>query len=113
MAKKVLPELDETSIGNVLVEMGLLTLESLSDLVNKFKSLDQDELLGQFIVKNTDITQDQLDIALVKQYKMRGKLTHANVVKALDASLNTQQKVVAGVTGLCVAAQEILKSGSG
>ena len=65
------PEEDPASIGNVLVEMGLLTEHQLKQIVIEFKA-SKEELLGQFIVRKTPITEDQVELAFLRQQKLRG-----------------------------------------
>ena len=59
------PEDDDTSIGNILINMGLLTEDELEEIVAAFQR-SKEELLGEFIVRATadrpnPITEEQIE----------------------------------------------------
>jgi hypothetical protein len=78
MSKKN-PEKDPTSIGNVLISMGLLDRETIKKLSEEFEKT-RGELIGQFIVKHSDVKDDHIKLALMKQKHMRG----ISAVKLMD-----------------------------
>lgn len=65
------PKTDQTSIGNVLVKRGYISRDQLDQYVARFR--DQvDMRIGEFMVGEGAITQDQLETALLHQQMMRG-----------------------------------------
>ena len=88
------PEEDPTSIGNVLVDLGFITVQDLERAVREFKEL-KEEFLGEFLIRKTQLTEDQLHLALLKQSELRGKPpTHSAVVKAFGASLKSNDRLL-------------------
>jgi len=86
------PEADPTSIGNIIVNLGFITEEQLSEAVKEFKA-SKEELLGQFLLRQTPLTESQLKIALDKQDRLR-KPTHATVVQAFNKNRETNDRLV-------------------
>ena len=91
---KLPPEDDPLSIGNILVEMGLLSADELTILVQEFK-LSENELLGQFIVRKTRVTEEQVEIAWMKQERLRKKINHRSILKACRTSSKSSDKLIA------------------
>jgi len=102
------PDKDPASIGNILIDMKLLSEFQLSELVDMFKA-SKDELLGEFIVRRTKITVDQIEIALLRQKRMRGKTNEAMVIRLLEISKDSHQNVVAIADQLTMATKMALK----
>jgi hypothetical protein len=89
------PEKDPASIGNILVNMGLLTEKELIEIVKDFRAA-KDELLGEFIIRKTNekdvengeykytpISEEQIEFALFKQRAMRGKVNGSVLDQAM------------------------------
>ena len=93
------PEADPASIGNILVEMKLLTAHELIEIVKEFKNTE-DELLGEFIIRKTSITEDHIQIALVKQEQLRGNVDDDMVTKVIEIAKARQRKLANGVEEL-------------
>ncbi|KKL17619.1 hypothetical protein LCGC14_2483750 [marine sediment metagenome] len=100
MSKRpLMPEKDSTSIGNILVEMELISKEELDDLVLNFK-VSKEELLGEFIVRETQdskrrVTTDHIELAMMRQRALRnGRPTHAAMVTALKVASKLNDKVI-------------------
>jgi hypothetical protein len=92
--KPLTPEEDLTSIGNILIEMGLISKEKLIELVKEFQ-VSKEELLGEFIVRHTHITEEHIEIALVRQRAMRnGHTTHAAVMDACTVASKVNERIV-------------------
>jgi hypothetical protein len=108
MSKQLPPEEDPTSIGNILVSMGLLTEEKLAELVEDFKA-SKEELLGQFIVRRTELTEHQIEVAWLRQKRLRGKTNEAVVVRLMEISRTTNERIVNGADQLMMAAKVALK----
>lgn len=86
------PEDDPSSIGNVLLCMGILKPHELQQVVNKFKA-SKEELLGQFIIRETHVTEHQLEIALLKQKVMRGESDRKVLNRLLEISQESGDRV--------------------
>lgn len=106
--KRRTPEEDETSIGNLLVSMGLLTTGELTNIVKEFRE-SKEELLGQFIVRKTAITEDQIEIALLKQRVLRGRADQKVYDRLLEISQNSSKRVSKGLDELTRAANQAVK----
>ena len=66
------PKTDPSSIGNILIEMGTITANELMEHVRSFKlSSHNGERLGEYLVRESCLTMEQLEIALDKQKRMR------------------------------------------
>ncbi|MGW8179337.1 MAG: hypothetical protein ACWGQW_11335 [bacterium] len=68
----VRPEDDPTSIGNILIQMGFISHNDLSRMVKEFK-ISKEEMLGEYFVRHTQLTVEQLEMALIRQQNMRGQ----------------------------------------
>ena len=62
---------DPTSIGNILLELGLISRLQLSEALR----WQEEHLLGKILVEHRMITQESLDMALLKQRLARGNMT--------------------------------------
>jgi hypothetical protein len=100
---------DATNIGNVLVEMGLLTKTQLASIVVDFKAA-KDELLGQFIVRKTALTEDQIELAVLKQKIMRGESGDKVIDRLMEISRRSGDKVNEGLDGLTALSPEAINS---
>ena len=107
----VVPAEDPTSIGNILVEMGLLNQEQLVELVAKFRE-KHDELLGEFIVRNAPgITEEHVELALIRQQSLRGngRISRETVARSFTLSSTVQQNLVGNITEFAGFARSIAK----
>jgi len=102
------PEDDPTSIGNVLVEMKLLSESDLERIIEEFKA-SKEELLGQFIVRKSAITDDQLELALLKQKVMRGEGGQKVFDRLVEISQRSGQRVCNGLDELTTLAKATVK----
>lgn len=108
MAKRP-PEEDPASIGNILVEMGLLTEDELARLVSDFNA-SKDRRLGEYIVRHTRITEHHIKLALAKQQRMRGKTNEATVVSLMEIAQTTHERVMNGADQLLAVSKEFAKA---
>lgn len=97
------PEDDPTSIGNILVSMGLLDAETLRSMVEEFRSA-HDEMLGEFLVRRLGISESHVELALLRQHRLRGGNGSSTMFKALEISKRSQQRITAKVEEVAVAA---------
>lgn len=91
--KTLPPAEDPSSLGNIFIEHGLVTHEQFAGLLAEFQNMKVEMLIGQFLVSQTIITQEELDLMLLKQDRMRkgGGTTHASLMKIMDIAQRTQE----------------------
>jgi len=65
------PSEDPTSLGAVLLELGLVTQEQLNDVIEQQQHMREETMLGVLLVHNGVLTQSELEIALSAQQGMR------------------------------------------
>lgn len=65
---------DPSNIGNILLQLGLLTEEQLKQIVQRAQE-EQDKVFGQIAIEAGYINQADVDLALAKQAMMRGERT--------------------------------------
>jgi len=109
----VKPADDPTSLGSILVDMGLLSRENLATVVELQERSSLDQLLGRLAVAEGLISADQLEEALSAQAGLRSKsrprraLAQAKIVE-LSAAL-----VKGAATRLRARATEVRKAHTG
>ena len=69
--RKEKAEKDQSSLGNVLVDLGYCSRPDVHDVLEK--QLDTMPLLGELLVSQNVITSDQLEHALLRQRVLRGE----------------------------------------
>ena len=62
---------DPTSIGSILLQMGVVTPDQLVQAVEDQRKLQVDALLGKILVANGFCTAGQLEVAMAAQKSMR------------------------------------------
>ena len=67
------PHEDPTSLGAILLELGLVTHEQLEMVIKQQRLMREETMLGVLLVHNGILTQTELDIALSAQRGMREK----------------------------------------
>ena len=91
------PYEDPTSIGNILIAMGVLKQEELDHLVSEFNEC-KDELLGEFLVrKEIGVTEDHIESALLKQQLLREEFTTESVTKAMEISNKRDRRIIGNI----------------
>lgn len=106
--KKLSPERDPSSIGNILVDMGFLNESRLLSLIDRFRA-SKDELLGEYIVRHTELTEEQVEVALMRQKRLRGRTNEAMVARLMEISRNSHRNMMEGVEGLKMATKVAAK----
>ena len=73
---------DSTSLGNVLVEMGVITEQQLQDAVDRQENSTLEQLLGAVLVHQGYCSKGDIDAALSAQKSLRSgkKIKHALAV---------------------------------
>ncbi len=64
-------KLEKTNIGNILLRMGLITEEQLTEAL-RIKT-GRSDLLGEILIATGAVTRSQLERALFKQKQFRGQ----------------------------------------
>ena len=103
------PEQDPTSIGKILVEMDLIDEEELEKFVVEFRDTE-DTLLGQFLVKKTSITEEQVELAFLKQQQLRGKVTKKMLCRVLEIADNRHNRLMNSADQLIALSQQAVKA---
>lgn len=100
------PEEDPSSIGNVLISMGLISESELYGIIEEFKA-SKEELLGEFIVRKSRITEYQLEFALIKQKIMRGEGDRKLYDRLLQISQQSGKRVCDSLDDLTTTMQKV------
>jgi hypothetical protein len=72
------PKKDPTSIGSILVAMGVITEDQLNEVTSEQNSIDI--LLGKLLVANGLISPVQLESALMSQQGLRSNKKHLKAI---------------------------------
>lgn len=88
------PKEDPASIGNLIVESGVVTREEFERLLMEFQSLTVQELMGEFFVRKVEnFTYEQLKVLLAQQKRMRGEvLEHAEIMGVIQLANDVQER---------------------
>ena len=62
---------DPTALGNILIELGLITLEQLAEAIERQENSTLEQLLGAVLVHQGYCTKEDVDTALSAQKSMR------------------------------------------
>lgn len=73
MTKKPNPQDDASSIGNILLSMGVISEAQLWDVLVEQQKLREDQLLGKLLVASGIVSVAQLEQAMTMQKAMRSK----------------------------------------
>lgn len=107
------PADDPTSLGSILVTMGMITEDQLAEIVELQERATVDQLIGRLAVAEQLITADQLEEALSAQAGLRSKskpkraLAQAKIVE-LSAAV-----ITGAATRLRARAAEVRKASTG
>lgn len=98
------PRDDQTSLGNILLEWGLITKEQLERALKEQETLRGDDLLGKLLVAGGACTSEEIDMAMSAQFSLRagGKTKRAMAVADLalerrrrDSTIQCRARIVA------------------
>lgn len=88
---------DPTSLGNMVVRHGLCSRAQMIEFLVEFNRSTREQLLGQFLVAKDVLSDEQLQMMLIKQEAERGGVKHSHVMKAMEVVEKSNQKIVDGV----------------
>lgn len=102
------PKRDPTSIGNLVVQSGFCTREEFDTFLGEFQSLEVGQLLGQFLIAKGVMSEEQLEMLLIRQQTSRtGLVNHEQVMRAMNVASRTQEKLDNGVASLSAATAKV------
>ena len=81
------PEDDPTSIGRILLLMGVVAPDDVAEAIERQKTENPDVLLGRLLVAAGVCTREQLDIAVAAQKGLRRKSDAAKACAMADVAL--------------------------
>jgi len=84
------PKDDPTSVGLILIKMGVITKEDLVAAIDEQDNSSIEYLLGKLLVANGVCSKEQVEIALAAQQGMRSNEDHKKAVAI--ASIATARK---------------------
>jgi len=94
--KGLKPKDDQTSLGNILLEWGLITKEQLTKALQEQETLRGDDLLGRLLVAGGACTAEDIDMAMSAQASMRatGKTKRALAVADLALERHRRDSII-------------------
>jgi hypothetical protein len=88
------PEDDETSIGRILIAMGLCTPGQVSRVAELQKKSSTEDQMGMFLVAHGLISMKQLELALNAQEGLRSKAKHKRALAQAEIAKQSGSSVV-------------------
>ncbi len=108
------PKDDPTSIGAILVKMGVVTEDELALAIEEQANASIEHLLGKLLVANGVCSMEQVEIALAAQQGMRSDEEHKQAVAIASIAMTRKQMVRVAGRKMISRGEEIAeKSGSG
>ena len=104
--KRLPPEKDPHSLGNIAVREGHVTQEAFDELLIEFKNT-REQRIGQFLIERNVITKMQLQALLLLQVKLRKAEAHTISLQALALAQASQDEVTEEVEAFL----EIIREG--
>jgi hypothetical protein len=97
------PADDPTSLGAILISMGIISNEQLDQATEEQRAASPDEMLGAILIANRHITDKQLDMALSAQHGLRStaksaqamanaEIAHTGVLRVMAMAARIRQK---------------------
>jgi len=110
MSKVRLDELKTSTIGEILVQMKVVTEEQLGQVLELQERLSPEEMLGQLMVARGLIDPGQLEVALNAQKGLRSRSKHLRALAMASLAETSGAKVLTMAGKIDVASQECLRS---
>lgn len=108
------PKDDPTSIGSILVTMGVISKEDLDAAVEEQENLSVEHLLGKLLVANGICSAEQIEIALAAQQGMRSEEEHKQAVAIASIAMARKRMVSKAGKQMTARSEEIAgKASSG
>lgn len=109
------PKDDQTSLGNILLEWGIVTQEQLERALQEQATLRGDDLLGKLLVAGGACTPEEVDMAMSAQASMRagGKAKRAMAVADLALERHRRHSVIQRRDRIVEAGERVRRSITG
>jgi hypothetical protein len=89
------PKDDQTSLGNILVNMGAITQEQLDKIIEEQKMSPLDVLMGKLLVADGYVAEHQLAAAMEVQQGLRTASKYQRAMIMSQIAVRTSQRLVA------------------
>lgn len=104
--------IDPFSLGNLVVGDGIVDSGELSELLSEFRQLNREELFGQFLVRKGVLSDEKLQLLLIRQSAVRsGGVQDKHVMQARELSDRTFRKAEKEVEDFFAEANKALSVG--
>lgn len=97
---------DVTRVGDVLLRMGTISQEQLTEAVQRQKAGDT-RLLGTLLVELGFAALSDVELALLRQQALRGNLSHEESLRLLEEAREQAQRAGHSLADLASAAEEL------
>lgn len=88
------PEDDETSIGRILIAMGLCTPGQVSRAAELQRKATAEDRIGIFLVAHGHVSMEQLELALNAQEGLRSKAKHKRALAQASIAQQSGSSIV-------------------
>ncbi len=100
----------ETRLGDVLIEMGVVTATQVAEAAERQRTGDA-RPLGELLVALGFAGREDVDLALMRQRAQRGQLGHVEGLRLLDEAGQTARRASGCIDELAAAAAELGNGG--
>jgi len=88
------PKDDRTSLGNILVDMGLITRDRLDEVVSEQQRATVEMLMGKLMIADGILSEEQLAQALEIQRGLRSKHKYERAMAMSEVASFTNSKLM-------------------
>lgn len=109
------PKADPTSLGNVLLELSIITEEQLDQALQEQETLRGDDLLGKLLIANGACTEEEISMAMSAQESLRAKDKTKCAMAVADLAIERRRRdsVILRRNNLIEKGEEVRRSISG
>lgn len=100
------PRDTDSRVGDVLLKMGALTEQQLAEAVARQRAGDPRHL-GELVIELGYAEPRDVELALLRQQALRGRLTHEDGIRLLDEAREGTQRAMSSIEDLVSAAEEL------
>lgn len=86
------PISDPTSLGNVLLELDIITKEQLEQALQEQETLRGDDLLGKLLIANGACTEEEITMAMSAQESLRSKDKSKCAMAVADLAIERRRR---------------------
>ena len=83
---------DPTSLGNILLEWGIITREALERALKEQQTLRGDDLLGRLLVAGGACTEHEINAAMSAQKGLRAAGRHKRAMAVADLAMERHRR---------------------